>query len=1284
MTADYGAVASFGQRQLWVVDHLLPNKTVYNEPWVDRLTGPLDVGALERALSEIVNRHDVLRTRFAVIDGVLTQVVAPASPHALPVEDLAGLAMDEREAQARRRAEDESARPFDLQRGPLFRARLLRLGPQEHWLLMMTHHIVFDRWSAAVLARELSALYRAFSRGLPSPLPELPVQYADYAEWQHEWLAGERLDRLLAYWKSALAELPTLDLPTDRRRLPVPTFQGGQIEFEIGDELAGALRELSRREDATLFMTLLAAFQVLLYRWSGRTDVAIGVPIAGRNRPELEELIGFFVNIVVMRGDLSGEPAFSTLLGRVRRVALDAYAHASLPFEKLVEHLAPRRDLSRNPLFQVSFRLGNTPPLGLQLPGLVVEHIGRGNRDAAKVDLAFAASEDAGRLTMRVEYAADLFDAATIERLAEGYRTLLGAIVAAPGQRIDRLPLRSPARRERLLARWNPTAVDYPRERCIHEVFEQRVERHPDALAVIFENRQLTYGELNARANRLAHHLRGLGVGPETRVALCMERSFEVVVALLAILKAGGAYVPLDPDSPAPRIAFMLADAQATVLLTQRHLLGRLPECSCSTISVDADWPAIAMQPDTNPARTACATSLAYVIYTSGTTGRPKGVLVEHRSVCNHLVAQPEPLRPDATDCMLQTAAVAFDPSVLQIFIPLMVGARLVLPAPGEHRSPAAIVDLIRRHGVTLLRLVPALLSALVDGPGLGRCERLRRVFCGGEPLTGELAARFFAQSRAELVQVYGPTETTVHSIYFLCRRDDLAQSIPIGRPIANTSAYVLDAHDEPVPIGAAGDLCIGGDGVARGYLGQPELTALRFVPDPFARHAGARMYKTGDRARVRPDGAIEFLGRLDSQVKIRGHRVELEEVEAALVRLPHVLDAAVVARGDTTETRQLVAYVVAAESAGAPPANLWRDLKPLLPEYMLPASIVWLKSLPRNANGKVDRGALPAAPARNAPPAGEHVAPRDMFEAALAGIWERLLGVDRIGVHDHFFERGGHSLLAAQLFDAIERETGLAAPLAVLFADDTIAGLARVLRERPAGPAAPIVTLNDGGAQPPLVFLHGDLTGGGFYTRSIAQALGPDQPLLVVHPHTLDNGAIPETIEAMAADRIRALRALRPRGPYLLAGYCNGAHVAFEMARQLVGEGESVPLVIAIEARAPRGATIGGAGEGYVVLDRSGGYRVLAPNDRASETQLRYARAMGSYAGGPYGGSLALVRSRSLDGETRDLGWARFAARVEIHRLPGDHSTVVTRHVGDVARVIRGAIGRVGAPAVS
>jgi len=1042
------APPSFAQQRLWLLDRLMPTRTAYNIEHALRLSGELDGEALRGALNELVRRHEVLRTRFGEQDGQPVQVIAPELTVALAIEDLQECAPAAREAEAQRRARAEAEAPFDLARGPLIRARLFRLAPSEHWLLIVLHHIVTDGWSSGVLTRELTALYGALHRREASPLPPLPVQYADYALWQREWLQGPVLEQQVAYWRQALAGLPTLDLPSDRPRPVVASFRGGQIQFTVPGPLTRSLKDLSRSEGATLFMSLLAAFQVLLHRYSGQDDIAVGVPTAGRTRPQLEGLIGFFVNTLVLRGDLAGNPGFTQFLQRTRDRALDAYSHQDLPFEKLVEELAPKRDLSRNPLFQASLAFQNTPRGHWQLPGLDVRRIEGIHTGAAKFDLAMSLTEREGELAGSVEYASDLFDAGTIERLAGHFVTLLEGIVAAPQCPIDKLPLLGTEERHRLLEAWNDTAADYPRDRCIHELFAQQAARSPDAVAVVCDDQRMTYGELDARANRLARHLETLGVGPDVLVGICIGRSPEMVVGLLGILKAGGAYVPLDPGYPQERLAFMLEDTQTPLLLTQEPLLGRLPPRGIRTLCLDRDWPTVATQPATCPPGRARATDLAYVIYTSGSTGTPKGVCITHRGLANYLTWAANAYSVSAGTGAPVHSSMAFDLTVTSLFAPLLTGrtVEVLAEGPGVEALAAA---LRARQGYSLVKLTPAHLELLAAQiPAASASGRTRAFVIGGEQLRAETLS-FWRKHAPDtlLVNEYGPTETVVGCCTYVVNDGTPASgAVPIGQPIANTRLYVLDAAMEPVPLGVAGELYIAGDGVARGYWRRPELTAERFVADPFDVGATDRLYRTGDLVRRRSDGDLEFLGRRDDQVKVRGYRIELGEIQAVLLRCEHLRDAAVVLREDMPGDKRLVAYVVARDAPIAA-ADLRAWLARQLPDYMLPAALVAMPTLPLTANGKVDQKRLPVP---------EYDSPRTQFEApctpleiAIAGILAEVLHRPRVGRDEDFFDLGGHSLLAARAIGMINDALAVDLTLRQLFETPTVCGLALSALER-------------------------------------------------------------------------------------------------------------------------------------------------------------------------------------------------------------------------------------------
>jgi amino acid adenylation domain-containing protein len=1065
------------QERLWLLEQLEPGTAAYNVARAFRLRGRLDTAALAGALTEIVARHEALRTTFEAPDGRPRQVIAPAAPMPLPIEDLRGRRPEEREAEARRLAEEEAWRPFDLARGPLFRARLLRPADDEHVLVLALDHLVVDGWSMGVLFREISALYAAFAGGWRSPLAALPIQYADYAAWQRRRLDGAALEPELAYWRERLAGAPwVLELPTDRPRPPVPTHRGARLAISVPPALAGALKALGRREGATLYMTLLAAFQALLGRYTGRDDLLVGSPVAGRGHTDLEGLIGFFVNTLVLRADLAGDPSFRELLGRVRGVALGAFAHQALPFEKLVEALRPPRERSRAPLIQVLFALQNAPREALALPGLDVSPLELAGR-AAKLDLVLSLREEDGGLRGHFEYAVDLFDEATVARLAGHFRTLLEGIVADPEQRVSELPLLTEPERQQLLAGWNATQAEYPREACVHELFEAQVERTPDAAAVGFEGQQLTYRELNRRANGLAHHLRRLGVGPEVLVGICVERSWEILVGLLGILKAGGAYVPLDPSYPKERLAFMLEDGQAPVLLTQRRLAGSLPDYGGQVVCLDGDLEAVAGAREENPVSGATPANLAYVIYTSGSTGRPKGVAVEHRSLANYLTWVSEALLGRTVQVLPTVTTLTFDASLKQVFGPLLQGGEVWVLPEAVAMEPAALLRAIRTRAGVGLNCVPTYWEAVLDALRSGRGPTpagLDGLLLGGERFGQELVARSLAVlPNLQVWNFYGPTEATANAVV---GRTGPGAEVTIGRPIANTRIYLLDRYLNPVPVGIPGELHIGGVGLARGYLSHPELTAERFIPDPFSAEPGARLYRTGDLARYRPDGQIEFLGRLDDQVKIRGFRIELGEIEAVLARHPVVRDAVVLAREDAPGDKRLVAYVVPDRAPAPTGGELRSFLKEQLPEYMVPAAFVPLEALPRSPNGKVDRRALPA-PERVRPELESACArPRTVVEELLAGIWAEVLGLERVGIHDDFFDLGGHSLLAARLIARVGDAFHIDLPLRSLFEARTIARVAELIEARiletVAGlseeAASQLVSASPGGFQQP------------------------------------------------------------------------------------------------------------------------------------------------------------------------------------------------------------------------
>ena len=1059
-----GVVAlSFAQQRLWFLDQLSPGTAFYNVAAAVPLSYAVVPWALERAVNGVIARHEVLRTTFEDRNGRPVQVIAPSLEISLAVHDLRGVAERERVQRAAALASEEAAGPFDLQRGPLLRAGLIALGEAEFTFLLTLHHIVSDGWSMGILFAELSELYMAAVADRPPRLEPLPIQYADFAVWQRRWLAGAELERQLAYWREQLAELPVLALPTDRPRPAVQSFRGAVLPVALPAALTARLNLLAQEHDCTLFMLLLAAFQALLARYTGQDDIVVGTPVAGRTRVETEPLIGFFINTLVLRTDLSGDPSFRELLTRTREVALGAYAHQDAPFEMLVEELQPERDLSRNPLFQVSFQL--LKPMGAYQSSESSDSIREVERGASMFDLGLLLIERAGVVRGRFEFNTDLFDSETVRRLSRHLRMLLEAAVADPDLRLSALPLLTEPERRRLTIDWQGATDVSPVDRCLHEYFEQQTVSTPDALAVTAGAQRLSYRELNERANRLAHRLRELGVEREQLVGICLERSPELVVAFIAVLKAGGAYLPLDPDYPPDRLAFMLQDAQAPVILTTGRLADRVTHTDARVVHLEREAAALAAQPTTNPANLNTPNDLAYAIYTSGSTGTPNGVLIEHRSAANHMAWMQAALPLDESDRVLQRTPVAFDASVWEVYAPLFAGACLVLAPTGEACDRVELVDVILEHRVTVLQLVPSHARLFIDEPGVDGCTSLRRVLCGGEPCPTVLYREFRDRLGVEVFNLYGPTETCIDATWWPAAdgprlaEAELAVAprgfVPIGRPVANVRVFVVDRFGGLVPVGVAGELLIGGVGVGRGYLRREELTAQRFVPDTFPGAApGRRLYRTGDVVRWLPDGELEFLGRVDDQVKLRGLRVEPGEVQAALSEQADVREAVVSVREDALGGQRLVAYVVLARSAESVIPALRAELARRLPEFMVPAAFVRLERLPRTPSGKVDLRALPAPEDIRPTLSSEFIAPRTPTEILLATLWGEVLGLRQVGINDNFFtELGGHSLLATQLASRIRKAFNTELPLRELFSHPTIAQLATTLEERTSAP---------------------------------------------------------------------------------------------------------------------------------------------------------------------------------------------------------------------------------------
>ena len=1328
------APLSFAQERIWFLEQLEPALSVYNIPCSFRVIGPLDIAALERGINEIVRRHSVLRTTFGTIDGEPRQTIAPSLRIVVSIRNLETLPENERAGEAAHLAAVEAARPFDLARGPLVRAVLLRLAAEEHVLVVTTHHIVSEGgWSTNIFLHELGVLYDAYKREEGSPLAELPMRYADYASWQREQLHGDVLERELAYWKERLAGAPPLlELPADRSRPAVQSYRGAREKRVLARQLSERLRALSRTEDVTVTMTLLAAWLVVVSRYTGQEDLVIGMPITSRPRLELERLIGMFMNTLALRVDVSGNPSFRELLARVRDVSLGAYAHQILPFERLVGALRPERARNHAPIVQVMFAPQPTAEAPFELAGVDVRQL-EISAGATITDVMLFSWDEPGGIRFMLEYCTDLFEAGRMRRMLQHYQTILASVVSDPTQRLSALPLLTDAERYQLLAEWSSEERDWPRDRCIHELVATQAALTPRSTALVIDNEMLTYGELNRRANQLAHHLRAMGVGADVLVGIAVERSLEMVIGLLGILKAGGAYLPLDPAYPRERLAFMLSDSGIRVLLTQQQLHERLPAFDGTPVYLDTGWDAIARQSTEDPPSNAGIANLAYVIYTSGSTGRPKGVQIPHGALVNLLSAARELVKPTHEDTLLAVTTLSFDIAGLELWLPLMVGARIVLASSPTACDGARLATLLDRTQATIMQATPAtwqllLHSGWTGGSGL-------KVLCGGEALSWKLASQLRATG-CTLWNMYGPTETTIwsaaHPVDISHRDAAMARGIvPIGRPLANTELYVLDGRGQLVPVGVPGELYIGGAGLARGYHNRPDLTTSRFVPHPFSSKPGERLYRTGDQVRYRDDGVLEFLGRIDQQVKLRGHRIELGEIEAVLRVHPAVRDAVVVLHDDEARGPMLAAYVTLQPDGKPLLSELRAHAQERLPRYMIPSVIIPVDALPMTPGGKVDRRALPAPELDRTDAPDEHLAPRDELESQLATLWERALAVSPIGMRDNFFDLGGHSLLAARLFRDMERTLGRRLPLAALLEAPTIEGLAALIR-RDANPIhwPSLVPIQPNGEKPPLICVHG---GGGNVVgyQSLAHRLGPSQPCYGLQAQGLNGDTVPSTrVEEMAANYIAELRAIWPNGPFALCGLSFGGTVAFEMACQLSAQGQPVALVALFDSHPfyedwktsgedlyRRLAHLGGVVGFHVhTLGSLSPLEMLSYTRAQIRTHIRRTRSMlwrcryrmyqrhrrpgeslpstlqsvaescamafRQYRPQPYPGRLTLFRAAvrgAGEGDDPTLGWGQLAAGgVEIHEVPGSHVTMIDEpHVARLAEDLSACLAR-------
>ena len=1153
-----GVPLSFAQQRLWFLAQMEEAGAAYSIALGLRLQGKLNRSALRGALDRILLRHEILRTTFILRDEQPLQRIAAGEDIRFHLLEYDLRQHPSREAELQRLVEEESAAAFDLGTGPLIRGRLIQLEEEEHALLITMHHIVSDGWSVGVLMKELNALYGAYVRGEEDPLAPLSIQYGDYAVWQRWWMEGEKLREQGEYWKKQLGGAPELlALPLDRARPAQQDYAGGAVELVLEEELASGLRELSQRQGTTLYMTLLAAWAMLLGRLSGQEEVVIGTPVANRGRAEIEGLIGFFVNTLALRVDVSGSPRVSELLERVKQTALEAQQHQDIPFEQVVELLQPVRSLAHNPLFQELFTWQSEGEGRPELSGLQLRPLEHEFARRAKIDLTLALQEYGDRIVGEAVYATALFESETVKRYLGYFRRLLAGMVVDATQTVDRLPMLSAEERGQLLYGWNETEAKFPEQSCVHELFEQQARSRPEATAVVLGKNRLSYGELNRRANRLAHYLRELGVRPDARVAICVERGFQMMEAVLAVLKAGGAYVPLDPGYPAERLRYMLEDSQPQLVLTQRHLrelvAGLISGVSIIDLENDINW---RNQPEMNPDRAAVVLEpghLAYMIYTSGSAGHPKGVMVEHRSLCNLLIRHVSDLAVNSSTRISQFVSFSFDAWDEEALTALSGGGSLYVVQSSGVLQVEALTKVIEEYSITHVFLPPTILAALEYQTGW---KSVTTIVVGGSRLTRETARRW-GQGR-RLINEYGPTEATVCATIHECRGDEECDP-PIGRPMGNMRIYILDRHLQAVPVGVVGEIYIGGTGVARGYWKSPGLTGDKFLPDVYSRETGARMYRTGDLGRWLADGNIDFVGRNDSQVKVRGFRIEPGEIEALLLEHPGVREAAVIAREDTPGEKRLVAYYAVVEThALLGSEELRGHIAARLPEYMVPAAYVRVEALPLTHNGKLDRDALPAPDVDSYAVRG-YEAPQGETEVKLSRVWSGLFGLERIGRHDNFFELGGHSLLLLKLVNLLE-QAGMKVSPQEIFRCQTICDLAVKINNQATSSAddeAVLIRLS----REPYLFVTHEGTGSVYYARLLAAQLWEHLSVWSLPPKSTDDEPLGSIVE-MAARMVRMIRAVQPCGPYYVTGWSSGGILAYEIASQLVSVNQEVAFV--------------------------------------------------------------------------------------------------------------------------
>ena len=1310
------------QQLLWLADQLMPDTPIYNVPMAFRVLGDLQVDALETAVSTIVARHEALRLVFTSHDGTPVQRVMPEMPNVWSLIDYTNLDDAKRDEHLVACVDEEAKRPFNLETGPLIRATVVKFAADDHLLMLTLHHIISDGWSLEILLRELSTFYQQIIAEKPIESSELTIQYKDYAAWEHNRHVDGSLNADMAYWEERFADaLPVLEMPIDKPRPVVQTHRGGLASFTFEATLLEQLNQLSRTQNVSLFMTLLSAYTILLARYSQQNDIVIGSATANRNQVALESLIGYFVNMVPIRISLPPQVTFNELLQQVRRDTLDAFAHEALSFNHVAEKFVERSQVGRSPIFQTSFVL-QSGPIQLEIPDLettlIPQHSG-----TTKFELSMDVWEENGCLSGIIEYDKDLFDPATIEQMIDNYQSLLKGIVATPDVPFETLPLLSEAQRTLLLHKWNDTAVALPETPLMHRLFEAQVDKTPAAVALIADDWQLSYTELNQRANQLAHYLRGVGLQPEQFVGLHLDRSVDMLVAMLATMKAGGVYLPLDPSYPEERLVYMLQDTNTSILLTHEALANRLPIEMKSTICLDSEWAQISTASSDNLDDVITPQNLVYVIYTSGSTGRPKGVMIPHVALVNHAQAIATQYDLNEEDNVLQFAALSFDVAAEELYPTWLSGATVVLRPESVLTSFEEFHNFVDTRQITVVNLPAAYWQEWVHE--LSRTQTavpasIRLVVTGSEKVSAEKLNRWLqiAPEHVRWMNAYGPTEATITSTIYEPAHDveTVGTAVPIGSPIANLQAYVLDKNLQPVPVGVPGELHLGGVGLARGYLNQPDRTEMSFIQNPFSEMTGDRLYKTGDLVRYLPDGNIDFLGRVDHQVKIRGFRIELGEIEAVLGTQEGVAECVVEVRDDPQGNGRLVAFIVP-DGESVDDVKIRTALQAQLPEYMVPTDYVSMTQLPLTPSGKIDRKVLPT-PDFTAQKSKEFVPPRTSLETQLVTIWEDLLNVKPIGVTDNYFELGGQSLLAMRLFAQINEITGQKLPLTTLFESPTIEQLAVALENKMAGIQVEtqsannykpwVIPIQPNGRKRP--FFH---MGGSALLYNLARHLGEDQPLFGILEQDLDGDhPLYITVEDIVPHCIEGIRSVQPNGPYILGGLCFGAVVSLEVARALRAQGETVDLVVMIDSYAPGAmalsvsAPVNGDSKGKRLLQRGPVDLFYTLKHKAWRKSWKYLHqfylkidrpmpyrfrdieeantiANDRYVANEYDGDVILFQVEELDGravlDENMMGWGEYIhGNKELYQAPGGHLSVYDEpHVQVLGEQIRECIDR-------